>query len=137
MSKDQTNPYLVLLIIIVMLLLLTNVGLFVRMLQLQQRVLEALEPLTPQRGLDIGDKAPGFVLNNFQGHTVSLEDFKGKPLLLVFSSTTCSICQQFWPTLSEFSRENPDIPILMVSYGSAEESNKMIMDYDFDFSLAA
>lgn len=41
------------------------------------------------RVLSTGDKAPGFTLRDAAGEgTVSLEDFKGRPLMIVFGRGT-------------------------------------------------
>jgi peroxiredoxin len=43
--------------------------------------------------------APDFSLPDSKGHTVSLADFKGKPLLIEFLSSTCPHCQKLAPVL--------------------------------------
>jgi peroxiredoxin len=43
--------------------------------------------------------APDFRLADSKGRFVALSDFKGKPLLVEFLSTTCPHCQKFAPIL--------------------------------------
>jgi peroxiredoxin len=43
--------------------------------------------------------APDFHLPDSKGRTVSLADFKGKPVLIEFLSTGCPHCQKFAPVL--------------------------------------
>ncbi len=49
MSENRTQALLLMLIGVVILLMLANVGLFLRMNQLQREVLAALEPLQAMR----------------------------------------------------------------------------------------
>ncbi len=43
-------------------------------------------------GLDIGNLAPDFTLQNLEGETKSLSDYSGKILILNFWSTRCPTC---------------------------------------------
>ena len=53
-----------------------------------------------------GDTAPDFSLPDAAGTTVSLSDFKGRPLVLVFSRYVgCPVCQM---TSFELTRAAPD-----------------------------
>ncbi|MDY6957328.1 MAG: peroxiredoxin-like family protein [Pseudomonadota bacterium] len=56
--------------------------------------------------LTTGDHAPDFSLPDAGGNTVSLADFKGKPLVLVFSRYVgCPVCQM---TTVELTRAAPE-----------------------------
>ena len=51
-------------------------------------------------GATIGDRAPTFRLQTMAtGHSVSLASLEGKPLVVNFWSSTCTICDQEMPTL--------------------------------------
>ena len=53
-----------------------------------------------------GNPAPDFTLPDAGGKTVSLADFKGRPLVLVFSRYVgCPVCQM---TAVELTRMAPD-----------------------------
>jgi peroxiredoxin len=56
--------------------------------------------------LNMGERAPDFSLPDAGGRTVSLADFKGKPLVLVFSRYVgCPVCQM---TTVELTRAGPE-----------------------------
>ena len=48
-------------------------------------------------------EAPAFSLKGLDGKTVSLSDFKGKPVLLVFWATWCPSCRESITLLEKFS----------------------------------
>ena len=52
------------------------------------------------RGLKAGEAAPGFVLQTRDGTEVSLENLKGKTVLLNFWATWCPPCVMEMPSLS-------------------------------------
>ncbi len=47
----------------------------------------------------IGDKAPAFTLESIDGKNVSLSDFQGKTVLIVFASVNCKECETQMPFL--------------------------------------
>ncbi len=53
------------------------------------------EPVSQrQKRIGTGHSAPDFTANTLKGDTLSLSDYKGKWLLLVFWSPTCDICHR-------------------------------------------
>lgn len=58
--------------------------------------------------MKIGEKAPDFELQDLNGKTVSLSDFKGRVIILDFFASWCPPCRQ----------EIPDFIKLQDSYGS-------------------
>jgi peroxiredoxin len=60
-----------------------------------------------------GVKAPDFTLNNIDGLSVKLSDYKGKTILLDFWISTCPSCKKKLPILQEFydktSREKVEV----------------------------
>lgn len=50
---------------------------------------------------NIGDRAPDFTLKTIDGDTVSLSDFRGKTVLIVFTSVNCRECEEQMPYLIE------------------------------------
>ncbi|MEN8137100.1 MAG: TlpA disulfide reductase family protein [Bacteroidota bacterium] len=71
----------------------------------------------------IGAQAPGFILPDINGENVTLEDFKGKFVLLNFWSPMCSYCR----------RENPKVAELYNSYREFEfEILGINMEDEFD-----
>ena len=66
--------------------------------------LEQLEATTPKRlgrdGLKPGKKAPDFTLPSANGKEISLHDFAGRKVLLVFTQSGCSPCKAIIPELN-------------------------------------
>ena len=49
--------------------------------------------------------APALRVTAFDGHTVSLEGFRGRPVVVSFFESWCPICQEEQPDLSQVARE--------------------------------
>jgi len=141
MTEGSKLPTVLLLMLtgVVILLMATTIGLFLRMNQLQHAVLNALrssQAAAPQeRGLKIGTQAPGFALPDTNGSTISLEDYAGQRVLLAFSSTHCSACTEMYSHLRAFSENQEDVPVVMISQGSAEENRQLAEEQGFAFSV--
>ena len=58
--------------------------------------------------IEEGQKAPDFSLQNLQGKTVGLTDFKGKIVLLDFWATWCLPCRKSLPELAELEKKYRD-----------------------------
>jgi methylamine dehydrogenase accessory protein MauD len=88
--------------------------------------LEQLEATTPKRlgrdGLKPGKKAPDFTLPSAEGHDVSLHDFTGGKVLLVFTQAGCSPCRAVIPELNRLERG--DTQVLIVNNGDPEATRK-------------
>lgn len=54
---------------------------------------------------EIGQAAPDFTLENLDGESVQLDQFRGKVVFLNFWSTLCVPCREEMPLLKEFARE--------------------------------
>ncbi|KON88616.1 alkyl hydroperoxide reductase [Sporosarcina globispora] len=69
-----------------------------------------------QTGLGIGLKAPDFELNNLQGETIKLSDFKGKKVMLNFWATWCPPCKAEMPDIQKFyTQKGDEVAILAVN----------------------
>jgi methylamine dehydrogenase accessory protein MauD len=81
--------------------------------------LEQLEATTPKRlgrdGLKRGKKAPDFTLPSASGPEVSLHDFAGRKVLLVFTQAGCSPCHAIVPELNRLRGD--DCQVLVVNNG--------------------
>jgi peroxiredoxin len=58
---------------------------------------EAITPVIPTRS----DPAPDFLVKDIDGHRISLDDLRGKVVLLNFWGTWCPPCQSEMPALAE------------------------------------
>ena len=142
MTDTRANTLLLMLMAIIILLMITIAGLFLRMNQLQRQVLAALSSElvgVPAQdvGLPVGTAAPDFTLPDLTGKSVALKNFAGKPVLLIFSSTTCPACQKTYPHLKAFSEARRDIQVVMISRGTAEENQTMVAAQGFGFPVLA
>ena len=129
------------LMVTIILLMIAIAGLFLRMNQLQGQVLAALSSgpvgAAPEDlGLPAGTAAPDFTLPDLAGEPVSLKDFTGKPVLLVFSSTTCPACEKMYSNLKAFSAARRDLQVVMISRGTAEENQQMVAAQGFRFPMS-
>ena len=70
-------------------------------------------------GLPAGSIAPPFRLPLLDGGHVSLADYSGRRVLLVFSDPTCGPCMTLLPRLETAAR-NTGVAVLVVSRGTAE-----------------
>ena len=66
-------------------------------------------------GLKAGTPAPGFRLPKLDGNgELSLDDYRGRRLLLVFSDPDCGPCDQLAPHLERLHHERSDLSVLMI-----------------------
>jgi len=138
MSQSRTETLLLLLMAIVILLMVAIGGLFFRMTRLQREVLAALQPfqaVESPEGLAVGSRAPAFTLTDTDGQEVSLADWSGERVLLVFSSPHCPACREMYPHLKAFSESRRDIQVVMISNGTAEENRQLAAEQGFDFPV--
>jgi peroxiredoxin len=98
------------------------------------------KPLSASRivrnGLKAGTPAPRFSLPEVSGGTVSLDDFRGRRMLLVFSDPHCGPCDELAPTLARFDQEHgKDLALVMVGRGNAEENRGKAEQYGIQFPV--
>ncbi len=77
-------------------------------------------------GPQVGLKAPVFELKDLNGQTISLEDFRGKAVLLNFWATWCGPCRGEMPYLEEIYQEwsNKKLVLLAVNIGESSSQAK-------------
>jgi methylamine dehydrogenase accessory protein MauD len=100
--------------------------------------LEQLEATTPKRlgrdGLKPGKKAPDFTLPSANGKEISLHDFAGRKVLLVFTQSGCSPCKAIIP---ELNRLGPAEQVLVVNNGDPEATGKWSTEVAARFPVLA
>ena len=65
-------------------------------------------------GLDAGQPAPSFSGHDLNGNPMSLEEYKGKPVMLTFWSPDCGACREELPTLQAIA-SNPDADVTLLT----------------------
>jgi methylamine dehydrogenase accessory protein MauD len=99
-----------------------------RALGLQGWRLEQLEATTPSRvgrnGLAPGQKARDFTLPNIDGQDVSLHDYVGRPVLLLFVQLHCGPCHAIVPELNRLISRGDAVQILAVNNGQPEDARQ-------------
>jgi cytochrome c biogenesis protein CcmG/thiol:disulfide interchange protein DsbE len=60
--------------------------------------------------------APAFTLQSLDGQTVSLADFRGRPLVINFWGDWCQQCRLQLPLLAEMRRRFPAVTIVGILY---------------------
>jgi peroxiredoxin len=69
-------------------------------------------PAIPQ----VGDRAPDFTLQDTNGKAISLSQFQGKKVLLVFASINCKGCEDQMPHLIAISQQEGDNLVVLEVY---------------------
>ena len=140
-KETRLEVFLLLLMGIVILLMVANIRLFIRMNQLQSQVLAAMGPFQAMQvpeGLEAATQAPDFSLPDIEGRMVSLKDFAGKQVMVVFSSVHCRACVELLPELKEFSEKHPaEVQVVMISRGTVEENRRLVEGESLDFPVLA
>ncbi len=99
-------------------------------------------PLTESRiernGLKAGTPAPSFSLPAVDGETVTLDQFRGRKVLLVFSDPQCGPCDQLAPHLAQLHREhgNNGLALVMVGRGDVERLKQKAAEHGIGFPVA-
>jgi peroxiredoxin len=99
-------------------------------------------PLSESRiardGLAPGTRAPAFELPEVRGGRASLEEHRGKKVLLVFSDPACGPCEQLAPHLTRLHdrHRNNGLDLLLVGRGSLEENRQKADEHGYEFPVA-
>ena len=101
--------------------------------------LEQLEATMPSRigrsGLTPGRQAPDFTLKSVQGRDVSLHDYAGRQVLLVFVQAGCGPCQEIVPELNKLARQRRDSVVLAINRASPEDAQRWAAETHADFPV--
>src|SRR5438552_16773666 len=98
-------------------------------------------PLSESRivrdGLKPGTPAPGFRLPHIHGGMVSLDQFRGRKVLLVFSDPQCGPCDTFAPKLVRLHYKHRDngLAVVMVGRGDREQNKKKAIEHGISFPV--
>jgi peroxiredoxin len=86
-------------------------------------------------GLSAGSRAPSFALPDLAGTTVSLDDYLGRKVLLVFVDPHCGPCDGLAPQLVHLHEENraDGMVVMLVGRGDLEENRSKAEQSGIDF----
>ncbi|MFV1972730.1 MAG: peroxiredoxin family protein [Thiohalobacterales bacterium] len=93
---------------------------------------QTLAPVSP------GVQAPEFALQDTNGKTHRLSDYRGKPVIINFWATWCPPCREEIPSMNRAWRilENEDIAMLAINMGEDEDTIFIFTaDYPADFTI--
>lgn len=85
---------------------------------------EALEPAAVA-----GHPAPEFELKTLEGETLSLADFKGKPVLVNFWATWCGPCRAEFPDFQRAYVDNADDLVIIGINNTAADQVDLVDDF--------
>lgn len=104
-----------------------------------ERAPSRLRPVSESRiareGLRPGTEAPDFTLPRLGGGEVSLSEYRGRRLLLVFSDPACGPCDLLAGRLGELARRTPEPEVLMVSRRDEEANLRKVKEHGLSFPV--
>lgn len=83
----------------------------------------------------LGERAPAFRLRDLSGHETSLDEFRGKIVLLDFWASWCGPCRISMPIIEKLRREYPDDLVLLAI--NLRESEGTVRRYVERYNLRA
>jgi peroxiredoxin len=86
-------------------------------------------------GLKAGTRAPEFTIPALDGTEISLNSFRGRPVLLVFSDPECTPCNELLPKLEKLHRKSEDLQVLIISRGDPEVNRKKMKSLGLTFPV--
>jgi thiol-disulfide isomerase/thioredoxin len=84
-------------------------------------------PSESESAIQIGQSAPKFKLPDLSGQMVSLDQFKGKVVLLDFWATWCGPCRMTMPMLEKLQKEFPSSLVLLAI--NLQEPRDVVRNY--------
>jgi peroxiredoxin len=88
-----------------------------------------------RNGLPAGAVAPAFRLPRVDGGELTLDQLRGRPVLLVFSDPACRPCNELAPKLERFHRRSPNPQIVMLSRGDPVANRAKVAEHGLTFPV--
>jgi peroxiredoxin len=86
-------------------------------------------------GLPVGTPAPEFTLPRVEGGELSLSEYRGRKVLLVFSDPHCGPCNALAPQLEQSYRRSGDVQVVLISRGEVEENHAKVAEHGLTFPV--
>lgn len=86
-------------------------------------------------GLPRGTHAPDFSLPRIDGGELSLAEYRGRRVLLVFSDPACGPCNALAPALEGIHGRSPDLQVLMISRGDLDANREKAAEHRLTFPV--
>jgi peroxiredoxin len=102
-----------------------------------RRQREVDESRIERGGLPAGTVAPSFSLTALDRTPISLDDYRGQRVLIVFSDPHCGPCNEVAPRLAELhpAARASGIELVMVSRGETDENARKCAEHGIDFPV--
>jgi thiol-disulfide isomerase/thioredoxin len=84
-----------------------------------------------------GKAAPGFTLSSLDGQSVSLEQYRGKSVLLHFWATWCGVCRQEFSMLNRLQQSLGDDAVLLTVVADSDnpELDAFVREQDIHYPV--
>jgi thiol-disulfide isomerase/thioredoxin len=90
-------------------------------------------PSGSESGVQVGQPAPNFKIPDLYGHEVSLDQFKGRVVLLDFWATWCGPCRMALPVVERLQKEFPSTLVLLAI--NLQDRKEEITDFVYKLGL--
>src|SRR5262245_44570889 len=77
--------------------------------------------------LEVGQQAPDFVAQDTHGTTVTLQNYRGRPVLLNFWATWCAPCRQELPELQAMYEVHKEKGLVLLAINQDEDGQKDVV----------
>jgi thiol-disulfide isomerase/thioredoxin len=84
-------------------------------------------------GIEVGQPAPNFKLQDLYGREVSLDQYRGRVVLLDFWATWCGPCRMSMPLLERLQKEFPSTLILLAI--NLQDTKDEVKDFVYKMGL--
>lgn len=91
----------------------------------------------PESVAEVGQALPNLTLQDMDGQSVSLDSYRGKPLLASFIEVNCHHCQNQLSVFEKLHGEIPDenLTLLAISTSSVEKTAVFFQEHPISFSV--
>jgi peroxiredoxin len=89
------------------------------------------------QGLSVGTPIAAFQFPDLTGRSVSLDDFRGKPLLLIHWNPQCGFCDLLAPDLARLQPQFKErgVQVAFLAHGSAEANRTLAQEHGLDVPI--